>query len=257
MIENQQYEKKSLSFLKAKNTDWAELAKDCVCFANASGGKILIGIDDNEDEPVKGQVIKDRSLPETIVKAINHRTLNTSVNATIQIAENNAEYIEIQILRSAQTIASTTDGRYYIRISDECKPVPPDEMARLAADKNAFVWEIQTSKRVNRNNLNQEKRNQFINDILNSQRVSEFVKNKTEDEILEYYFLTKGEYLTNLGILWIGNRQDRASLLFPPAVQVIRYNDKDEKVWKITLDDYELNPKEILSKIIYEIPDWQ
>ena len=257
MTENQQYEKKSLSFLKAKNTDWAELAKDCVCFANASGGKILIGIDDNEDEPVKGQVIKDRSLPETIVKAINHRTINTSINATIQVADNNAEYIEIQILRSAQTIASTTDGRYYIRISDECKPVPPDEMARLAADKNAFVWEIQTSKRVNRNNLNQEKRNQFINDVLTSQRVSKFVKDKTEDEILEYYFLTKGEYLTNLGILWIGNRQDRASLLFPPAVQVIRYNDRDEKVWKVTLDDYELNPKEILSKIIYEIPDWQ
>ena len=44
MLENQQYEKKSLSFLKGKNTDWDELAKDPVCFDNASGGKILIVI---------------------------------------------------------------------------------------------------------------------------------------------------------------------------------------------------------------------
>ena len=257
MIENQQYEKKSLSFLKGKNTDWNELAKDCVCFANASGGKILIGIEDDEIEPVKGQLIKDRTLPEIILKAINHRTINTGILVNILTANIDAEYIEIQILRSSQTIAATTDGRYYIRVSDECKPIPPDEMARLAADKNSFVWEEQTSKRIFRNNFNFEKRNQFLNDIFSSARVSNFVKSKTEDEILEYYFLTKGEYLTNLGILWIGNRQDRASLLFPPAVQIIRYNERDEKIWKVTLDDYELNPKEILSKIVYDIPDWQ
>jgi len=257
MIENQQYEKKSLSFLKGKNTDWNELAKDCVCFDNASGGKILIGIEDDEIEPAKGQLIKDRTLPEIILKAINHRTINTGILVNILTANNDAEYIEIQILRSSQTIAATTDGRYYIRVSDECKPIPPDEMARLAADKNSFVWEEQTSKRIFRNNFNFEKRNQFLNDIFSSARVSNFVKSKTEDEILEYYFLTKGEYLTNLGILWIGNRQDRASLLFPPAVQIIRYNERDEKIWKVTLDDYELNPKEILSKIVYDIPDWQ
>lgn len=28
MLENQQYDKKSLSFLKGKNTDWDELAND-------------------------------------------------------------------------------------------------------------------------------------------------------------------------------------------------------------------------------------
>ena len=44
MLENQQYDKKSLRFLKGNNTDWDELAKDAVCFANASGGKILIGL---------------------------------------------------------------------------------------------------------------------------------------------------------------------------------------------------------------------
>ena len=83
MLENQQYDKKSLHFLKGKNTDWDELAKDAVCFANASGGKILIGIEDNEDEPAAGQIIEDKTLPEKIVKAIQHRTINTGVVANI------------------------------------------------------------------------------------------------------------------------------------------------------------------------------
>jgi ATP-dependent DNA helicase RecG len=257
MLENQQYDKKSLSFLKGKNTDWDELAKDTVCFANASGGKILVGIEDHEDEPAAGQIIADKTLPEKIVKAIQHRTINAAVAANIITAANGAEFIEVQIFRSAQTIASTTDGRYYIRVSDECRPVPPDEMARLAADKNAFVWEEQISKRIHRSNVDQQKTNQFITDIRSSPRVSNFVRDKTNDEILDYYFLTKGEYLTNLGILWIGSRNERASLLFAPAVQVIRYNEKDEKVWKVTLDDYSLNPKELLSKIVFDIPDWQ
>jgi ATP-dependent DNA helicase RecG len=257
MLENQQYDKKSISFLKGRNTDWNELAKDCVCFANAAGGKILIGIEDDEEHPPIGQKITDKAIIEQIQKAINHRTINVSITANITTADNQAEYIAIQIFRNAQTIAATTDGRYYIRVSDECRPVPPDEMARLAADKNAFIWEEQTNKRLHRSKANEEKRTQFIADILNSPRVSNFVKDKTDDEILDYYFLTKGEYLTNLGILWIGNRQDRASILFPPAVQVIRYNEKDEKVWKVTLDDYTFNPKELLFKILYDIPDWQ
>ena len=156
MIENQQYDKKALSFLNGKHTNWGELAKDCVCFANASGGSILIGIDDDDDEPDSTQTIKDKTITDQIQKAINHRTINVGIAVSIQKAVNGGEYIEIQIFRSVQTIAATTDGRYYIRVSDECRPVPPDEMARLAADKNAFIWEVQITKKINKTNADGE-----------------------------------------------------------------------------------------------------
>jgi len=257
MEENKNIDKKSLKFLNGKNTEWNELAKDCVCFANAQGGFIYIGIDDKESLPPLEQKITDRSLPDIIQKNIAHRTINVGVAVTIEAAENKAEYIKIQVFRSAQTIASTTDGKYYIRVHDECKPVPPDEMARLAADKNAFVWEEQTTKRVPLSQFDEVKRRTFLNDIRNSQRVSRFIKEMSDDEILDFYFVQKNGFLTNLGILWIGKRNDRASLLYPPAIQVIRYDDNDEKVWKLLLDDYFANPKELLEKVLDDVPDWQ
>ena len=257
MEENKNVDKKSLKFLKGKQTDWIELAKDCVCFANAQGGFIYIGIEDNETLPPEKEKIIERNFPDVIQKNIAQRTINIGIAVTIEEANNKSEYIKIQVFRNAQTIASTTDGRYYVRVHDECKPVPPDEMARLAADKNAFVWETQVTKRVPANQFDEQKRFAFIRDIRNSSRVSRFIKEMSDDEILEFYFFQKNGSLTNLGILWIGKRNDRASLLYPPAIQVIRYDDKDEKVWKLLLDDYFANPKELLEIVLNDVPDWQ
>lgn len=257
MKENQNIDKKSLKFLKGKKTDWDELAKDCVCFANGQGGFIFIGIEDDASFPPKEQKIIDRSLPEKIHQEIVHRAINVGIAVTIQIAENDAEFIKIQIFRNSQTIASTNDGRYYVRVSDECRPIPPDEMARLAAEKNAFVWEEQITKRVQYGKTEKGKEIQFLNEIRSSDRVSSFVKDKSDVELLEYYFLKKGEYLTNLGILWLGKREDRATLLYAPAIQVIRYNEGEEKVWKLALDDYQYNPKELIIRVMDDVPDWQ
>jgi ATP-dependent DNA helicase RecG len=55
----------------------------------------------------------------------------------------------------------------------------------------------------------------------------------------------------------MGKRNDRASMLYPPAIQVIRYDDNDEKVWKLLLDDYFSNPKELLQQVLDKVPDWQ
>ncbi|WP_436416031.1 ATP-binding protein [Petrimonas sp.] len=257
MDENKNIDKKSLKFLNGKNTDWNELAKDCVCFANAQGGFIFIGIEDKASLPPEKQKITDINLPDIIQKNIAHRSVNVGIAVTIEVAENKGEYIQVQVFRNAQTIASTTDGKYYVRVHDECKPVPPDEMARLAADKNAFVWEEQTTKKVPASQFDEVKKRNLLNDIRNSQRVSRFIKEMDDNEILEFYFIQKNGYLTNLGILWIGKRNDRASLLYPPAIQVIRYDDKDEKVWKLLLDDYFANPKELLERVLNDVPDWQ
>ena len=57
MKENSTTDKKSLQTLTKKNPDWGEIAKDCVSFANAYGGKILFGIEDDADLPPSEQRI--------------------------------------------------------------------------------------------------------------------------------------------------------------------------------------------------------
>lgn len=257
MKENKNIDLKSLHFLRGKKTDWDELAKDCVCFANGNGGTILIGIEDNHALPPPNQKIEDRNTPDLIQKNIAHRTINIGLAVSIESAENNSEFLRVEVFRNTRNIASTTDGRYYIRIHDECRPVPPDEMSRLAAEKNSFIWEEQVTKQIPANRFDPDKRRGFLTDIRDSPRVSDFVKNMTDEEMLEYYFMQKDGLLTNLGILWIGTRQDRASLLYSPVIQVIRYNSQEEKVWKLLLDDYFKNPKELLNSVLNDVPDWQ
>ena len=257
MEEGKLLDKKSLRFLKEKNTDWDELAKDCISFANSHGGNILIGIEDDDNFPPINQKIEDKKIIEVIHKKILEKSINVILKVTLETSSNKAEYIRINISRNVNSLASTTDGKYYIRIADACKPILPENITRIAADKNAFIWEELTSMKVKKNNIDKKKKAEFLHDIRNSKRVSSFIKEKNDEELLEYYKFQKGSYLTNLGILWVGQRNDRSSLQFAPIVQIIRYNERDEKVWKMMIDDFYLNPKEILLKIIRDIPDWQ
>lgn len=253
--ENQDIEKKSLKLLAGKSPDWQELTRIAVCFANGRGGTLQIGIEDDDNIPPPRQRI-DPSLPEKITKFIAQHTVNVGiVPVTIAAALNGGEYVEIQILPSRQTIAGTSDGRYYIRISDECHPVMPDQLSRLAGEKNAFVWELQTTKRIPANKTDDDKLRDFLENIRQSDRVSEFSKSKSDDELLEHYFFVKDGFLTNLGVLWIGRREDRAGLLYAPTVQFIRYDHLDVKIKKVTFDDFSMNPMELLSAV-EKLDDW-
>ncbi len=255
MKENNHFDKKSLAIIEGKKANWKELAKDCVCFANSYGGKIYIGIEDNDDLPEKNQKIKDEHV-ENIQKRIPSLTLNVGIAPKKVIAENGGEYIELNVYRSSQTIASTTDGKYYMRVSDECKPILPRDLDRLVSEKNAFVWEEKVVKKIPLADCDIVKYDQFIKDVKTSQRISNFVKEKTIEEITDYYFLTDNGFLTNLGILWIGKRNHRATLHYAPSVQFIKYDVNENKIYKKVWDDYSQNPKELINAILTEIPDW-
>ena len=256
MKENSTIDKKSLLALTKANPDWNEVAKDCVCFANAYGGKILYGIEDNADLPPVGQRIPS-DLPAKLQKMVQSRTMNVSVIPQTLTAENGGEYLQLVVQRTASTVAATSDGRYYMRVDDVCKPILPDELLRLTNDRSAFLWETQAYLRVPREDYDPKKLNNFVTDIQKSDRVSSFVKEKNVEELLEHYLFVNGDYLTNLGVLWIGKQAHRARLLYAPTIQFIKYDENERKVNKLLWDDYSLNPKEMLEAVWREIPDWQ
>lgn len=62
-LEDQHTDRKSLRTATGKTADWDALAKDCVCFANGAGGRLLIGIEDSEALPPAGQMLRNLLLP--------------------------------------------------------------------------------------------------------------------------------------------------------------------------------------------------
>ena len=256
MEETQHIEKKSIRIITGTNPDWKSLAKDCVCFANARGGIIYIGIEDDEALPPADQKI-DSELPARIRKRMAESTVNVATHAELMKAVNGGEYIELKILPSDSTIASTTDGRYYVRISNDCRPVLPDELSRLFTDKSAFNWETKVARAVKKSETDTEKLQQFFLDVRASDRVSNFVKQMSPEELLDHYLMCQGSDLTNLGVLWVGKRSDRAKLLYAPVVQFLKYDESDARVNKIVWDDFSLNPKEIIEAVWSQIPDWK
>ena len=122
-LEDQHTDHKSLRTVSGKTADWDALAKDCVCFANGAGGRLLIGIEDGDVLPPIGQTVPPELL-DRLRKRIGELTVNVQALPSLQRSANGAEFIELAIDRSP-AVASTRDGRYFLRVGDTCQPVLP------------------------------------------------------------------------------------------------------------------------------------
>jgi len=253
--EGTESDKKSLRVLSRSHPDWDALACDCVAFANARGGCIQIGIEDGEESPAPGQRI-DESLLEGLRKRIPQLTVNVIITVNKAVASNGGEFIELRILRTPG-IASTTDGRYFIRVGDETKRLLPDELQRLMNDKSAYVWEAHASQGIPQSQADKAKTAAFLKMVRASERVSSFIRSRSDAEILDHYLFAKAGLLTNLGVLWVGRRNDRATLLHAPVIQFIKYDEHGTKVNKIPWDDFSLNPLELIEAVWTQVPDWR
>ncbi|DAB28770.1 MAG TPA: hypothetical protein CFH78_00790 [Sulfurimonas sp. UBA10385] len=261
--ENSTIEYKSLKKAVGKSADLKDLAKTCVCLANTQGGYLFIGIEDKDKLPPSEQKIDPEEMNEIIKKL---RSLTDSVglvNPEIKTHENGGEFFIIQIYPSMKTIAITSDGRVFIRIGDECVAIKGEELTRLAHEKGAFQWELVVTK-THISQIEPENIMKFIHEIRSSDRVSDFIKNQIDSDILEFYKLTDDNYLTNLGILWLGDFKQRSKLNYPITVQYIVYDKDEKKIRKVDWNLNQFNPKELLLEIekeaielnySFELPD--
>jgi len=254
-LEGQLLDRKSLRSVTCKSPDWNELVKDCIAFANAAGGRLLLGIEDGQDEPPPGQQIP-ADLPDTIRRKIAERSVNVAVLPDVVTAANGGQYINLAIPRT-MAVASTTDGRYFLRVADQSKPVTGDDVLRLATERAALPWETQTTLRVPRSAADLDKFGKLVNALRESDRVKASVKEKSDDELLDHYQLAQGGYLTHLGILCLGDQYQRAQLITAPVIQFIKYDEHGQKVNKLVWDDHTLNPMELIEAIWLEIPDFR
>jgi len=253
--EGQLLDKKSLRSVTGRTADWNELAKDCVAFANATGGRLLIGIEDGDDLPPEGQQVP-ADIPDAVRRRIAELTVNVVVLPNIVTATNGGQYIELSIPRS-MGVASTTEGRYFLRIADQSRPVTGDEVMRLATERSAVPWETQTALHISRASMDTRKFRQLAEALRASDRVKDSVKEKSDDELLDHYQLARGDYLTHLGILFVGQQAQRGQLQTAPVIQVIKYDEQGQKVNKLVWDDHTLGPTELVEAVWQEVPDFR
>lgn len=256
MKENSLYDKKSLREITGKSADWNEVAKDCVAFSNAQGGVIDYGIEDDADAPPADQKVSE-DIAINLENKISGKTLNVSAHAEILTHENGGQYIRLHIARGTSS-ASTTSGKYFTRVSDNSVPLTGDDITRLSAEKGYYRWEDEESK-WSWKDADKEKLNMLLQNLRNSNRVSDFVKQKEDKELLDYYFLTveESDKMTNLGVLFIGTQSQRGRLMNAPVVQCIQFDQYGDKVWKYLIDDFTKNPQEIIEAIWNNVPVWR
>lgn len=253
-LENQHVERKSLRLVLGRSADWADIARACVCFANSDGGRLLIGIEDGDEWPPAGQEIPE-DLPDTVKKRIGELTVNVKVFVDVKFGDNLAPFIEVSVLRSAG-VASTSDGRYFLRVGDTCQPVLGDDVLRLADERPGLVWEAMNN-RIPRTGTDGAKLAAFVAGIRASDRVKASVKEKSAAELLDHYGLADGEWLTHLGVLLVGMTADRRRLGTAPLVQAIKYDERGQKINKWLWDDCELSPLELPDAIWREVADFR
>ncbi len=253
-LEDQRTEHKSLRLLTGRNANWADLARTCVCFANSAGGRVLIGIEDGEAVPPVQQTVP-ADLLDKVRKRIGELTVNVQALPSLRRDANGGEFVELLVERSSN-VASTADGRYFLRVGDTCQPVVGDDVLRLANERPGRPWEAMDSG-VARAAADAGKLGRFVEGIHASDRVKDSVKEKSADELLTHYALAQGSTLTRLDVLLLDTTADRWALGTAPLVQAIKYDALGQKINKWVWDDAALSPVELVDAVWRELPDFR
>ena len=242
-------EYKSVQKIRTGDKGFKDLAITCVSLANAQGGTIAIGFDDKSKLPPVVQTINQKEANDAATR-LKSLCFNVSLSSSIvQEHENGSQFFTITVSPSLKSIASTSDGKFYIRVVDKCEPVRNEDIHRLANEKEAFQWELVCTKSVQIFDIEQSTLVRFAEKIRNSDRVKDHIKQMSDVEIAENYNLVIDGYLTYLGILWLGNARQRSRIAYPITVQYIVYDVNENKVRKEDWHDNLLNPEELLLDI--------
>lgn len=247
--ETQTTEFKSIRKIRTGDKGFKELAVTCVALANAQGGTLCIGIEDESKIPLENQIVSEEEINNTVSR-LRSLCFNVSIAVSDKLAaENGAQYFEIYVMPSLKSIATTSDGKIYMRMGDKCEPVRNEDLQRLSIEKGAYQWELLPTKS-KIGDIPTENIERYVADIRNSDRVREHVKQMTDLELLEHYNLIDNQkYVTNLGVLWLGTAAMRSRISYPISVQYIVYDNMERKIRKVEWHDNRCNPKELLIEI--------
>ena len=167
------------------------LGKEMCAFANESGGKIIIGVNDNG-------VIKGFSLTNSQSSQIQTiaRTIEPKLNIKIEKADN---LIVINIPEGKNKPYSYA-SQYYLRVGANSQKLSRDELRAFFQEEGLIVFDEKTNKEFN---LQKDFEENKFRDFL---RLANITGNQKRETILENLGLLKNDYLVNAGVLMFCNK---------------------------------------------------
>ncbi len=131
-----------LDFKTEKRDDFkataSDLAEAALCFANASGGVIVLGVSDKPD--AGGTSYVGTSIDADALRRKIHDL--TRPPLTVQVAEfehKGVRLIRIDVPEGVEVYA-TTKGAHYRRHDTDCLPMAAPEVARLSTERRGEDW---------------------------------------------------------------------------------------------------------------------
>lgn len=187
--------------VESQNIEWKESWRDeyvkWICgFANAQGGKIYIGTDD--DGKVVG-VADSKKLMEDIPNKVRD-ILGIIVNVNL-LNEDTKDYIEIEVYPSSYPV--NYKGEYHYRSGSTKQLLRGTALTEFLLSKTGYKWDAVPVDGVLVEDLDKESFDIFRREALRSGRMSKKDLEMTNEEILD-----------NLGLLDNGKLKRAAVLLF-------------------------------------------
>ncbi|NHB69015.1 AlbA family DNA-binding domain-containing protein [Perlabentimonas gracilis] len=164
-----------------QNVEWKESWKDeylkWICgFANATGGKLIIGIND------EGKVIGVENSKKLLQDIPNKIQTQLGIICNVNLIEENAlEIIEIDV--KPYDIAISFQGKYHYRSGSTKQELKGKALNEFLLKKSGRTWDDVIENRATLDDINPKAIDAFIKAAVSSKRMS-FIENETNAEII-------------------------------------------------------------------------
>jgi ATP-dependent DNA helicase RecG len=192
-----------------QSTEWKSVWNDeylaWICgFANAKGGKLFIGVDNN------GNIVglkNSRKLMEDLPNKIQN-AMGITVNITLhEDREGHKEYIEIDV--PPHPVAISCKGSFYYRSGATNQMLKGAELETFIMRRRGVHWDSSPLPRVDFSNIDESVVKDFCERAVKKGRLDESVTSESVENIIRKLRMRNGEYLTNAALLAFGKDIDR------------------------------------------------
>jgi ATP-dependent DNA helicase RecG len=118
----------------------ADLASDSICFANAGGGVLIVGVDDKQ---AGSTAFAGTDLDADVVRRRIYELSEPALFVEVEVQEFSGKRLLAVFVPQGIEIHTDKKGRARRRWGKDCMPMGPTDMTRLSEERRGFDWSAQ------------------------------------------------------------------------------------------------------------------